>query len=45
MTVIPVLLLCSLGLVGLAIALFVFSVRQGDCERSDSMCLKPFDDD
>ena len=45
MTVIPILLLCSLGLVGAALALFVFSVRQGDCDRSERLCLLPLEDD
>ena len=31
MTVIPILLLCSLALVAGSIVLFVWSARQGDC--------------
>jgi len=45
MTVIPILLLCSMGLVGAALALFVFSVRQGDCDRSERLCLLPLEED
>jgi hypothetical protein len=43
--VIPLLVLCSLVLVAAAVVMFVFSARQGDCHRSDRMCLLPLEDD
>jgi hypothetical protein len=43
--VIPLLVLCSLVLVAAAVVMFVFSARQGDCQRSDRMCLLPLEDD
>ncbi|MBL8750933.1 MAG: cytochrome oxidase [Planctomycetes bacterium] len=45
MTVVPVLLLCSLALVAGAIVLFVFSAKQGDCHESERLCLMPLEDD
>ena len=45
MTVIPVLLLCSLLLVAGSIVLFVWSSRQGDCHQAERMCLLPLEDD
>lgn len=45
MTIVPVLLLCSLALVAGAIVLFVFSAKQGDCHESDRLCLMPLEDD
>ena len=45
MTVIPLLLFCSLLLVVGSIVLFVLSARQGDCQESDRMCLLPLEDD
>lgn len=45
MSIVPVLLLCSLGLVVGSILLFVFSAKQGDCHESDRLCLMPLDDD
>lgn len=45
MAVVPVLLLCSLCLVAAAVVLFVFSARQGDCERGERLCLLPLEDD
>ena len=45
MTVVPVLLFCSLMLVAGSIVLFVISARQGDCHESDRMCLLPLEDD
>jgi hypothetical protein len=45
MTVVPVLLFCSLLLVAGSIVLFVMSARQGDCCESDRMCLLPLEDD
>jgi len=45
MEVIPILLICSLALVGGAVALFVYSTRQGDCTEADRICLMPLDDD
>ena len=45
MSIVPVLLLCSLALVIGSVVLFVFSARQGDCHESDRLCLMPLDDD
>ena len=45
MNIVPVLLLCSLGLVVGSIVLFVFSAKQGDCSEADRLCLMPLDDD
>lgn len=45
MSVIPVLLLCSLVLVAGSVVLFVLSARQGDCHQSDRLCLLPLEDD
>jgi len=45
MTVVPVLLLCSLVLVAGSIVLFVFSAKQGDCQEAERLCLMPLEDD
>ena len=45
MSIIPLLLFCSLLLVAGSIVLFVVSARQGDCHESDRMCLLPLEDD
>ena len=45
MTIVPLLLFCSLVLVVGSILLFVFSARQGDCHESVRLCLMPLDDD
>ncbi len=45
MSVVPLLLLCSLALVVGSIVLFVFSAKQGDCHEADRMCLLPLEDD
>ena len=45
MSIVPLLLFCSLLLVAGAIALFVFSARQGDCHESERLCLLPLEDD
>lgn len=45
MSIVPLLLLCSLGLVLGSIVLFVWSARQGDCHESDRLCLLPLEDD
>ena len=45
MSIVPLLLLCSLALVALAVLLFVFSAKQGDCDEADRLCLMPLDDD
>jgi hypothetical protein len=45
MSIVPVLLLCSLGLVLGSLVLFVWSARQGDCHESDRLCLLPLEDD
>lgn len=45
MEVIVILLACSLGLVVMALLLFAYSVRQGDCDRSETLCLLPLEDD
>jgi hypothetical protein len=45
MTIVPVLLLCSLVLVAGSIVLFVFSAKQGDCHQAERLCLMPLEDD
>ena len=45
MTVVALLLFCSLVLVAGSIVLFVFSARQGDCHDAERLCLMPLDDD
>ena len=45
MSVVPILLLCSLALVAGSIVLFVFSARRGDCHEAERMCLLPLEDD
>ena len=45
MSIVPLLLFCSLLLVAGSIVLFVVSARQGDCHESDRMCLLPLEDD
>jgi hypothetical protein len=45
MSIVPLLLFCSLGLVIGSIVLFVWSARQGDCHESDRLCLLPLEDD
>jgi hypothetical protein len=45
MTVVPLLLFCSLVLVAGSLVLFVFSARQGDCHEAERMCLLPLEDD
>ena len=45
MSIVPLLLFCSLALVVASLVLFVFSAKQGDCDESDRLCLMPLDDD
>ena len=45
MSIVPLLLLCSLALVIGSLVLFVWSARQGDCHESDRLCLLPLEDD
>ena len=45
MSIVPLLLLCSLALVAGSIVLFVFSANQGDCHESDRICLLPLERD
>lgn len=45
MSIVPLLLFCSLLLVAGSIVLFVFSAKQGDCHESDRLCLLPLEDD
>jgi hypothetical protein len=45
MTVVPLLLLCSLLLVAAGLVLFVWSSRQGDCHLAERLCLLPLEDD
>ena len=45
MSIIPLLLFCSLGLVIGSIVLFVWSAKQGDCHEADRLCLLPLEDD
>jgi hypothetical protein len=44
-TIVPLLMFCSLALVLGSIVLFVFSAKQGDCHESDRLCLMPLEDD
>jgi hypothetical protein len=44
-SIVPLLLFCSLVLVAGSIVLFVFSAKQGDCHEADRMCLLPLADD
>jgi hypothetical protein len=45
MSIIPLLMFCSLLLVAGSIVMFVWSSRQGDCHHSDRLCLLPLEDD
>ena len=45
MSVVVLLLFCSLVLVAGSIVLFVVSARQGDCHEADRLCLLPLEDD
>ena len=45
MSIVPLLLLCSLALVAGALVLFVFSAKQGDCHEAERLCLMPLEDD
>lgn len=45
MSIVPLLLFCSLALVVGSLVLFVWSARQGDCHESDRLCLMPLEDD
>lgn len=45
MSIVPLLLFCSLCLVVGSIVLFVFSCQQGDCHEADRLCLLPLEDD
>jgi hypothetical protein len=45
MSIVPLLLFCSLVLVVGSIVLFVFSARQGDCSDAERLCLLPLEDD
>lgn len=45
MSIVPLLLFCSLGLVVGSIVLFVWSAKQGDCHEADRLCLLPLEDD
>lgn len=45
MSIVPLLLFCSLALVVGSLVLFVWSAKQGDCHESDRLCLMPLEDD
>mgnify|MGYP003338621583 CR=1 FL=1 len=45
MTIVPLLLFCSLVLAAGSLVLFVFSAKQGDCHEAERMCLLPLEDD
>ena len=45
MDVIPLLVLCSLGLAAAGVLLFVYCTRQGDHDHADRLSLLPLDDD
>jgi hypothetical protein len=44
-SIVPLLLFCSLCLVLGSLVLFVWSARQGDCHEAERLCLLPLDDD
>jgi hypothetical protein len=44
-SIVPLLLLCSLALVAGSVLLFVWSARAGDCHEADRLCLLPLEDD
>ena len=45
MNVVPLLLLCSLALVAAAVAFFVWSAKQGDCQEAERLSLLPLEAD
>ena len=45
MSVVPLLVLCSLALATFGVLLFVYSVRQHDHEHADRLSLLPLEDD
>ncbi len=45
MSIVPLLLLCSLVLAAGSLVLFVWSCKQGDCHEADRLCLLPLEDD
>ncbi len=45
MSIVPLLLFCSLALVIGSIVLFVYSAKQGDCSDAERLCLLPLEDD
>lgn len=45
MTVVPLLVLCSLLLAASGVAMFLYSTRQGDQDHADRLSLLPLDDD
>ncbi|MBL8727690.1 MAG: cytochrome oxidase [Planctomycetes bacterium] len=45
MSIVPLLLFCSLALVVGSIVLFVFAAKQGDCSDAERLCLMPLEDD
>lgn len=45
MSIVPLLLFCSLVLVAGSLVLFVWSAKQGDCSEADRICLLPLEDD
>lgn len=45
MSIVPLLLLCSLSLVAAAVVFFVWSAKQGDCQEAERLCLLPLEDD
>jgi nitrogen fixation-related uncharacterized protein len=44
-TVVPLLVLCSLLLAAIGVAMFVYSTRQGDHDHADRLSLLPLEDD
>jgi hypothetical protein len=45
MTVIPILVLCSLALAALGVVMFIVSTRQGDHEHAERLSLLPLEDE
>lgn len=45
MTVVPLLVLCSLLLAASGVAMFLYSTRQGDQDHADRLSLLPLEDE
>ena len=45
MSILPVLVICSLALAAVGVLLFLYSIRQGDHEHADRLALLPLEGD